>query len=129
MKYLNLRTVFLVNALVAFVFGVGLLLGPEPILKLFGLSAGTTESLGAQFFGAGLVAVGLITWFAKDFVDPGASNAIATSLFFGSLCGLVVAVLGVLSKVIRTNSWVIILLYLVFIAGYGYLQFFNRSPE
>lgn len=129
MKYLTLRNVFLVNSIVAFVLALGLLLGPDFMLKLFGLSAGTTEKLGAQLVGVALVAVGLITWFAKDFTDAAASHAVALSLFFVALCGVVVSGLGVMSRVIRTNSWFVIGLYLVFIAAYGYLQFFNRSEQ
>lgn len=129
MNNLNLRNVFLANSIVAFAFALGFLLGPEALLKLFGLSAGATEALTAQFFGTALVAVGLITWFAKDFADPSASKAVALSLFFAALCGLVVTVLGVLSRVIRTNSWLVIALYVLFIAAYGYLQFFSSRQE
>lgn len=129
MKYLTLRNVFLVNSIVALVLALGLLLGPDSILKLFGLSAGATEKLGAQVVGVALVAIGLLTWFAKDFSDPSASNAVALSLFFAALCGLVVSGLGVMSRVIRTNSWFVIGLYLLFIAAYGYLQFFNRGEQ
>ena len=129
MKNLNLRTVFLINALVSFVLALGFLLGPEAMLKFFSLSTGNIEKLGAQLIGTALVAVGLLTWFAKDFADPAASSAVANSLFFSGLCGLVVTVLGMMSRVIRTNSWLIIVLYLLFIAGYGYLQFFSRGEQ
>jgi hypothetical protein len=125
MNSLNLRTVFLVNAIVSFLLALGFLLGPEAMLKFFGLSSGTTEQLGAQLIGTALVAVGLLTWFAKDFSDPAAGNAVALSLFFAGLCGLVVTVLGIMSRVVRTNSWLPVVLFLVFIGGYGYLQFFN----
>jgi hypothetical protein len=129
MKNLTLRNVFLVNSIVAFVLALGFLLGPDTLLKLFGLSTGATEKLGAQTLGAALVAIGLLTWFAKDFNDPSASNAVALSLFFSALCGLVVSVLGMTARVIRTNSWVVIGLQVLFILGYGYLQFFNRQSE
>jgi hypothetical protein len=127
MRVLNLRTVFLVNSVVLFVFALGLLLGPMPVLKLFGLSTGNTELLAAQFFGTALVSIALLTWFARDFTDQTASRATALALFFGAICGLVVTLLGTLSRVIRSNSWILILLYLLFIAAYGYLQFFKQS--
>lgn len=129
MNNLTLRNVFLVNSIVAFVLALGFLLGPDSLLKLFGLSTGTTEKLGAQLIGTALVAVGLLTWFARDFSDPAARNAVAISLFFSALTGLVVSGLGIMSRVIRTNSWLVIALFLLFIAAYGYLQFFSQRQE
>jgi hypothetical protein len=127
MNSLNLRSVFLVNAIVSFLLALGFLLGPDALLKFFGLSAGTTEQLGAQLIGTALVAVGLLTWFAKDFSDPAAGNAVALSLFFSGLCGLVVTVLAMMSRVIRTNAWLVLAVFLLFIVAYGYLQFFNQA--
>ncbi len=129
MKNLTLRNVFLVNSIVAFVLALGFLLGPDSLLKLFGLSTGATEKLGAQLIGASLIAIGLLTWFARDFNDPSVSKSVALALFFSALCGAVVAGLGVMSRVIRSNSWLILGLYLVFVLAYGYLQFFNSRQE
>jgi hypothetical protein len=128
-RTLNLRTVFLVNSIVSLILALVFLLGPTTALQFFGLSTGNTERLGAQFVGAALVAVGLLTWFAKDFADPAAGNGVALALFFSAICGAVVGLLGIMSRVIRTNSWLVLLLFAVFIAAYGYLQFFNQGEQ
>ena len=129
MNSLNHRNVFLVNSIVAFALALGLLLGPDSILKMFGLSTGATEKLGAQMIGAALIALGLVTWFAKDFGDSSAVNAISLSFLVSAVCGLVITLLAVSSKVVRTNSWVLIAAYAAFILGYGYLQFFNSAER
>lgn len=50
----------------AFIFALGLLLGPTTVLQLFGLTTGNTEKLLAQLIGASLAGFGLLGWFARD---------------------------------------------------------------
>lgn len=119
----NLRNVFLVNAIVDLAFALGLLIGPDTILRLYGLSTNKTELLLARFYGGSMATLAMLAWFARDFVDRKARDAAATALFFGALVGLIVALLATLGNVLRDGGWPTVLVFLAFAGSYGYLLF------
>jgi hypothetical protein len=120
---MKLRSLFLLGTALALLFALGFLLGPAIILKFFGLTTGKTEVFLGQGIGAGLVGLGVLSWFAKDF-DPQALQGAVLSLFICSAIAFVVALLAVLSQVTRASSaWLIVVLFLAFAAGFAYFQF------
>ena len=121
---MKLRTLFLLGMILSLLFALALLLGPETILKFFGLTTGKTEVLLAKVMGAGLVGFGILCWFAKDFADGEAIQGAVLSIFFASAIAFVVTLLGVLSQVTRsTSAWLAVALFLVFAVGTAYFQF------
>lgn len=123
---MRLRTLFLLGMVVSFLFALGLLLGPAIILKFFGFTGTATEVLLAQVIGAGLVGVGILSWFAKDFAEPGAISATLISFFIAGAVAFIVSLLGMIAKVLKSgNAWVAVVLFLVFAGGFGYFQFFG----
>jgi hypothetical protein len=121
---MKLRNLFLTETVISLLFAVALLLGPATILKFFGLTQGKTELLLAQILGAGLVGLGALAWFARDFADMQASRGAVVSLLTFNAIGFVVALLGLLSQVTRAGSaWLIVIIFLLFAAGYAYFQF------
>jgi hypothetical protein len=121
---MKLRNLFLTETIISLLFAVALLLGPATILKFFGLTQGKTELLLAQILGAGLVGLGALAWFARDFADMQASRGAVVSLLTFNAIGFVVALLGLLSQVTRAGSaWLIVIIFLLFAAGYAYFQF------
>ncbi len=121
---MRLRTLLWVGLVLAFVFALGLLLSPAIILKFFGLTGSATESFLAQLMGAGLIGVGILSWFAKDFVDAQAAQGTVLALFITSAVAFVVTLLAILAKVPKgANSWIVAVLFLLFAAGFGYFQF------
>ena len=122
---MRLRSLLLLGTVLALLFALGFLLGPAIILKFFGLSTGKTEVFLAQGIGAGLVGLGILSWFAKDFADAQALQGTVVSLFLCSIIAFVVSLLAVLSQVTRASSaWLIVVVFLVFAAGLAYFQFF-----
>ena len=123
---MRLRSLFLLCMVLAFLFALALLLGPAIVLKFFGLTGSPTESLLAQLIGAGLIGVGVLSWFAKDFADAQAVQATVVSLFLASAVAFVVGLLAVLAKVPKSgNAWVGVVLFLAFAVGFAYFQFFG----
>lgn len=120
---MKLRTLFLLETLVAVIVALGLLLGPTTILQWVGLSTGNTEKLLAQLIGGCLIGFGLLSWFAKDFADPQAQDGAVISLFIFSAISFVISLLGVFSKVMRSGGWLVVVIFLFFTLGYGYFQF------
>lgn len=122
---MSYRILFVIDAVLAFLFGLAFLFVPERVLGLFG----TTEKyastlLLARFFGTALLALGLVLWFAKD-AEEGVLRGVGIALIVGALAGLIVTLLGTFSSgaVIRSNGWIAMLLYLLAGLGSAYLVF------
>ena len=120
MKYSNL---LVVNAVVALLYGVGLVLLPSTVLSLYGVTPGPAVNLASQLFGVELLHVGLICWFARNVSDGPAQRAIIIASLIGQVIGLVVALMGTLSGVFNAVGWSAVAIYLLLSLGYAYLQF------
>jgi hypothetical protein len=120
---MRLRSLLLLGMIVSFLFALALLLKPDIILKFFGLPGTAAEQLLAQLIGAGLIGIGVVSWFAKDF-EASALQGTVIALFIAGAVAFVVSLLGVLAKVPRTgNAWIVVVLFLIFTAGFAYFQF------
>ena len=126
MKFGN---VLLVNAIVALVYGIGLVLLPATVLSIYGVTPGPAVNLAGQLFGVDLVHVGLICWFARNVSDSPAKRAIIIASLIGQLIGLVVSLMGTLSGVFNVVGWSAVGIYLVLALGYAYLQFMKPSTS
>jgi hypothetical protein len=120
---MKLGNLYLLSTVVAFIFALGLLLGPTTVLQLFYLSTGNTEKLLAQLIGASLAGFGLISWFARGFTDQSAQDGATISLFVFNLIAFVVSILAVLSNVWRSAGWIAVIIFFIFALGFGYFQF------
>ena len=122
---MSYRILFVVNAIVAFLLGLGFLFVPKMALAQFGIEQYASTRLAAQFFGSAMLALGLVLWFAKDVTDAGLQKGMGTAILLGSIAGLIITVIGIssVSGVIRSNGWIAILAYVLFALGYGFLLF------
>ncbi len=122
---MSYRILFVINALLAALFGLALVFVPTMVLDQFGAETRVPELLLARFFGAAMVTVGLVLWFAKDTTDEGVQKNIGLGALIGAVLGLIVTVIGIspASGVIRSNGWIAILVQVVFALGYGFLLF------
>jgi len=126
---MNYRIMFFINALVAVAFGVGFLIFPSMVIKQFDVDDYASTRLLAQFFGTAMVALGLLLWFAKDVTEAGTQRGMAIALLVGAVGGLIVTFLGTTSRVMRSNGWLVMVIYLLFGLGYAYLLFLKRESS
>jgi hypothetical protein len=120
---------FMINALVAFLFGLGFLLVPTRVLGLFGTETFVSTLLVSRFFGTAMLTLGLLLWFAKDVTDAAVQRWMGIALLVGAAAGLIVTVIGTFASnaVIRSNGWMAMATYLLFGVGYAYLVFLQRQ--
>ncbi len=102
---MKLRNFLMLGTAVAFIFALGLLLGPKITLQFIGLTQGASEVLLGQVMGAALVGYGVLSWVTKDFMDAKARQGGLITLLVFNAVGFVVTLLGVLSKVMRSGGW------------------------
>jgi len=115
-------------AVVAFVFGLGFILMPAPLVSFYNVTLNDAGILIARLFGATLFGYGLLNWFGRDFRDEQARQTLMLANLATDAIGFLFALLGQLGGVSGINSlgWSTVLIYLVLAAGFAYLRFFVR---
>ncbi|MHB1317528.1 MAG: hypothetical protein ACYCYF_02795 [Anaerolineae bacterium] len=116
------------KAVVCVLFGLWFLLLPQSGLDMFGITAGLGGVYMTRFFGQSLVLLALLLWLCRNSTEPATQLGFRVGMFIGDLIGVVVALIGVLSGLMNGLGWSIVVVYLVFALGFGYLLL-SRSPE
>lgn len=117
---MKLKHLLVINTVIGFVYGIPLLLLPATMLSLHGLAQDPATMLVGQFFGVGLVAIGLLTWLARNVTDSKAQGAIILALLISDVIGVVIAVLGTVSGPMNALGWLGAAAYALLALGYGY---------
>ena len=126
---MKLSNLLVVNTIVCLVYGIILVLTPATMLSLHGITQGPGEKLMAQYFGSALIAIGLLTWFARNVADSEAQRAIILALLISDVIGVIVSVLGTVSGVMNAVGWSAVGIYLLLALGYAYFQFMKPSAS
>jgi uncharacterized membrane protein len=112
-------------SVVTFVYGLGLLLVPGPTLAVYDGLQEPHVLLTAQFFGAALTVLALITWFARDF-EWSAVRKLLSSMMLAEVLFAVLSILGVLRGLINAAGWSTVVINVLFLVGAIYL--YTREP-
>jgi hypothetical protein len=118
---MTFRTLLVIKAVVCLVFGLFLLLAPGALLNLLGATLNDSGTFTAREYGAALTGTLLLTWFAKNVKAPDARTAILLDLLVYDLIGVIITSSVVISGVLNALGWSIVVVYLFFTAGSGYL--------
>lgn len=125
---MSYKFLFVLNAIVVFAAGMVLLFVPSTGLAQFNMDARVPEVFLTRVIGAALASLGLVLWFVKD-----ANEAVQRNLGMASLAasvlGLVVTLMGVISGIIRVNSWIPILAFVLFGVGYAFMLFLKPKMK
>ncbi len=128
---MSLKVLFVLNALVAILLGLGFLIKPDLVLPFLGITEQYASTVwAARFFGAAMFSLGLVLWFAKD-ADERVHKGTAWSLLISTLVGLVVTITASVASnaILRKNSWIPILVYVLFGLGYAVLLFMKPKMK
>jgi hypothetical protein len=117
------KNLFILNAVLGIVFGVGFVLAPAQALAPYGVTLPETGLVITRLLGAIFIQVGLFTWLVRNLTAADALRPIFLSFFIGNALGFVASLLSQLSGVTNALGWSTVVIYLVLAAGYGYFQF------
>ena len=123
---MNLKIMLLVNAVVAAVFGLALVIVPGEVAAIYGLTADAGLRYVGQLFGLCLVGHVVLCWFAKDAPESEARTAIVRALFVTNGLGLVVSLVAQLKGVTNAVGWSTVAIYLLLSLGWAY--FLRAKP-
>jgi hypothetical protein len=125
---MTFRTLLIAKAAVCLGFGLLLLLVPVALLSLLGAELGAAGTFTAREYGAALIGALFLLWFAKDTQASDARRAILLYLLVYDAIGVGITVPAVLSGVLNWLGWGIVLVYLFFALGAGYVLGQERKP-
>lgn len=120
------RTLLLIKAAVCIALGVYLLVAPASLLGLLGATLSGGGQFTAREYGAAMIGIVMLAWFAKDVQARDARTAILLNLFVYDGIGVIITVSAVLNGVLNALGWGIVLVYAFFTLGSGYLLVQNR---
>lgn len=126
---MNYRIVFFINAFIAVLLGLGLLVVPSLVLNPFDVDEYASTKLFSQFFGAAMLALGLLLWFAKDVTDTNLQKGMGIGLLVGAAAGLIISLIGTTSGILRSNGWALMVLYVLLGFAYAYLVFLKPRTQ
>lgn len=124
---MKLSNLLVINTIVALVYGIILVLTPATMLSLHGLTPGPGEKLMAQYFGLAMIAIGLLTGFARNVADSEAQRAIILAMLISHVIGVIVSVLGTVSGPMNVVGWSAVGIYVLLALGFAYFQFMKPS--
>jgi hypothetical protein len=113
------NTLFLVAGVLALAFGLGFLLVPAAVLPVYGVHPDAPTVLMSRFFGVALVHLGLALTLIREVREPGVVRGLALSGVVGSMCGGLVALLGVIGNVTNALGWSTVGIYGFLLLGYA----------
>jgi uncharacterized membrane protein HdeD (DUF308 family) len=128
-KKMSYRLMFTINAVALAIFGVFIMIMPKFVLTQFGSDVYAQSLFVAQFFGGALLLSGLFLWILKDSVSAKMQKNIGYLLLAYSIGGFAMGLYGMASiRVLRTNGWVLLVVFGLFALIYGYMLFLQPKP-
>lgn len=125
---MTLKTLLIIKAIVCLCFGISVLLVPDFIYSILGASLALGGAFAAREYGASMIGNLMLTWFARNSQESDARRAIILALFVYDAVGFVVTLIAVLSGVLNSLGWLIVVIYLFFAGGFGYFLIPRRNP-
>jgi len=124
---MKLSTFLSIVGVVAVLFGIGFVAAPAEVLAQYGITADRSVAIMSRFFGAALINIGLIAWFARFIVDPVGRRSIILAGLIGDVIGFFVALQGQMNGDVNSLGWSTVIIYGLFAIGFAYFQFARKS--
>lgn len=126
---MKLTTFFIINSIIALIYGISYELAPTAVLALYGAAQSPSSILLARLFGAALIGIGLLTWFSRNVKDTDALRAIILSMLIYDVIGVIVSAHGTVSGAMSAVGWTGVAVFLILALGYAYFLFVNPSTS
>lgn len=124
---MKLNTLFMLNFILALVFGVGLIFAPTALTSLYDAEITAAGAFMGQLFGACLVGFAILSWLARDISDFKSRQALAMMFFLGYLLALVLSLIAQFNQVVGALGWANVAAYALLGFGFGYFRFTKKE--
>ncbi len=124
---MKLKTLLIIKAIVCLCLGLPILLVPNFIYSIFGATLAAGGVFAAREYGASMIGILMLTWFARDSQESDARWAIILALFVYDAIGAIVTLVAIISGALNAMGWLIVALYLFLALGFGYFLIPKRK--
>jgi hypothetical protein len=112
---MKLRTLFTLNAVVEFLFGLGFLLTPSLTLGVFGAATDPTGTMLTRVAGGLILSLGIICWMGRETDSVPAQNALIWGFLFAHLQAGIFTTLSILNGSFNALGWSAVLMDAFFV--------------
>ena len=117
---MKFKTLMIIKAVVCLSLGVPILLVPDFVYGIFGVTLAGGSVYAAREYGASLIGNMLLTWYGRHAHESKARHATILALFVYDAIGFIVTLLAVLSGDLNMLAWMVVALYLFLAVAFGY---------
>jgi hypothetical protein len=117
---MKLKTLLIIKAIVALCLGIPVLIVPVFMYSIFGASLSAGSIFPAREYGAAMIGILMLTWFARNSQESDARWAIVLALCVYDAVGVLVTLIAIFAGALNPLGWLIVALYLFFAVGFGY---------
>jgi len=125
---MKFKTLMIIKAIVCLGLGLPIVILPEFVYGIFGISLTAGGAFAAREYGAAMLGNLFITWMARHSVESKARRAIILGMFVYNAVALVASTLTFLMGDFNLIVWLITLIYLFFTIGFGYYAIKPPQP-
>lgn len=115
------KVLLTINSALAFISGIACVVIPAQLLEFYDVRLSPMGLVIYQFWGASLIGLGLLTWFARSIRESMLKRRIALALFITNGLSCVMAVRGQYAGA-NTSGWSMVALFLLLALGFGTLM-------
>ncbi|HMK71257.1 MAG TPA: hypothetical protein VK442_09840 [Xanthobacteraceae bacterium] len=94
-----------ISAIVLLLYGIGFLAIPAPLATLYGVPPEPHVLMVDRFFGSVLLALGVITWLARDFTDWAAIRGVVIGNVVGYALSTLVLIWSTVAGLLNGLGW------------------------
>jgi hypothetical protein len=106
-----------IASVVAVLYGLGFVLIPASMVALYGGPMEPHVILNVQFFGSALLALGVISWFAKDFREWDAVRGVLIGIVVTDIVGGLLSIWATITGVLNGLGWSSVIVYVLLLLG------------
>ncbi len=122
---MSLKTVFIINAIIAGFFALVSLVIPATLLSSYGVESNAAIVLMTRFFGVTLLAIALMTFYLKSSEFNSDVKSVVLALLISNAVGVIVAIWGQVSNITNNLGWLTVIIY-VFLT-IAYLSIYSKK--
>lgn len=108
---MSLKTVFILNTIAAGFFALVCLFIPATMLSWYGVEFNDVTLLMTSFFGVGLLAVALVTFYLRNSEFNSDIKSVVLALLLSDIVGVIVAIWGQVSNIVNILGWLTVIIY------------------
>lgn len=125
---MKFKTLLTINAILAFTTGIACVLIPAKLLSQYDVVLSPMGLVIYQFWGAALIGLGILTWFAKEITELSFQKKFSFALFITNGLSTIMAVRGQFAGA-NTSGWSTVTFFLLLTLGFGTFLLRNYKPN